>query len=185
MWLQGEYAYQWNNQFAMSANAGWAQVGYTLEKVPWTPSLSYRYAFFSGDNPATQTFERFDPLLSGGNAETWIQGSSLVKIYQNSNLITHQALLRLRPTTRFDLSLQYIYLLADDLNNLGGTQALSFLESKEIGQELTLTGRYNLSRNVLLYASGSVAFPGAAIQRVTNDNPGPWFFLQLSLFVNF
>ncbi|HEY9752842.1 MAG TPA: alginate export family protein, partial [Coleofasciculaceae cyanobacterium] len=185
VWLQGEYAYQWNDQFAMAANAGWAQLGYTLKTLPWTPSLSYRYAFFSGDNPATKTFERFDPLLSGGNTETWIQGSSLVKIYQNSNLTTHQVLLSLRPSTRLDLSLQYIYLIADDLNNLGGAQALSFLQSQEIGQELSLTGRYNLSRNVLLYASGSVAFPGAAIQRAVNENPGPWLFLQLSLFVNF
>jgi hypothetical protein len=185
VWLQGEYAYQWNDQFAMAANAGWAQLGYTFQTLPWTPRLSYRYAFFSGDNPATQTFERFDPLLSGGNTETWIQGSSLVKIYQNSNLITHQVLLSARPSNQVDLSLQYIYLMADDLNNLGGAQALSFLQSREIGQEVTLTGRYNLSRNVLLYASGSVAFPGAAIQRAVNDNPGPWLFLQLSLFVNF
>jgi len=93
--------------------------------------------------------------------------------------------LRLRPSQRFDLSLQYIHLAAPQLNNLGGTQALSFLESSEIGQEITLTGRYNLSRNFLVYASGSVAFPGAAIQQVVDENPGPWYFLQLSFLMNF
>lgn len=185
LWLQAEYAHQWNDNFDMAANAAWAQIGYTFQDVSWAPTLSYRYAYFSGDDPNTSAFERFDPLLSGGSPDTWIQGANLVKLYQNSNLITHQVLLRLRPSQRFDLSLQYIHLSAAELNNLGGTQALSFLESSEIGQEITLTARYNLSRNFLLYTSGSVAFPGAAIQRVVDDNPGPWYFLQLSFLVNF
>ncbi|WP_019501478.1 alginate export family protein [Pseudanabaena sp. PCC 6802] len=185
LWLQAEYAHQWNDSFDMAANAAWGQIGYTIQDLPWTPTLSYRYAYFSGDNPNTSTFERFDPLLSGGSPDTWIQGANLVKLYQNSNLITHQVVLRLRPSQQFDLSLQYIHLSAAELNNLGGAQALSFLESSEIGQELTLTGRYNLSRNFLLYASGSVAFPGAAIQKVVGNNPGPWYFLQLSLLMNF
>jgi hypothetical protein len=185
LWLQGEYAHQWNGDFDMAANAAWGQIGYTMQALPWAPSLSYRYAYFSGDNPSTSTFERFDPLLSGGSPDTWIQGTNLVKLYQNSNLITHQAVLRLRPSQRFDLSLQYIHLTAPQLNNLGATQALSFLESSEIGQEITLTGRYNLSRNFLVYASGSVAFPGAALQEVVDKNPGPWCFLQLSFLMNF
>lgn len=185
LWLQAEYAHQWNDNFDMAANAAWGQLGYTVRELPWTPTLSYRYAYFSGDDPSTSAFERFDPLLSGGNPDTWIQGTSLVKLYQNSNLITHQAVLRLSPSQRFDLSLQYIHLSAAERNNLGGAQALSFLESSEIGQEVTLTGRYNLSRNFLIYASGSVAFPGAAIQQVVNDNPGPWYFLQFSFLMNF
>jgi len=185
LWLQGEYAHQWNNHFDMAANAAWGQIGYTLQDLPWTPTLSYRYAYFSGDNPDTSAFERFDPLLSGGSPDTWIQGANLVKLYQNSNLITHQAVLRLRPSQRFDLSLQYIHLAASQLNNLGGTQVLSFLDSANIGQEITLTGRYNLSRNFLVYASGSVAFPGAAIQQIVDENPGPWYFLQLSFLMNF
>lgn len=185
LWLQAEYAHEWNDRFDMNANAFWGQIGYTFRNVTWTPTISYRYAYFSGDNPSTSAFERFDPLLSGGGPDTWIQGTNLVKIYQNSNLVTHQIIFRLRPSQRFDLSLQYIHLSADTLNNLGGAQVLSFLESTEIGQEVTLTGRYNLSRNFLLYASGSVAFPGAALQRAIGDNPGPWYFLQLSLLMNF
>lgn len=185
LWLQAEYAHQWNNNFDMNANAAWGQIGYTISELPWTPTLSYRYAYFSGDDPDTDTFERFDPLLSGGNPDTWIQGANLVKLYQNSNLITHQLLLRLTPSQRFELGLQYIHLTASESNNLGGTQALSFLDSSEIGQEITLTGRYNLSRNFLVYTSGSIAFPGAALQSAMGDNPGPWYFLQLSLLMNF
>ena len=185
LWLQGEYVYEWNSNFDMAAQGVWGQLGYTFSELPWTPTLSYRYAYFSGDDPNTTTFERFDPLLSGGNPDTWIQGSNLVKIYQNSNLITHQVVLRTQPFERFDLALQYIYLSAANLNNLGGTQALSFLESSDIGQEITLTARYNLSRNFLLYGSGSVAFPGSAIRQGVGQDLSPWYFLQLSVLMNF
>ncbi|NJL49216.1 MAG: alginate export family protein [Leptolyngbyaceae cyanobacterium SM2_5_2] len=185
LWLQAEYVHQWNSNFAMAAHGAWGQLGYTFRDVPWTPTLSYRYAYFSGDDPNTTAFERFDPLLSGGNPDTWIQGTNLVKIYQNSNLITHQLLLRTRPFERFDLTLQYIHLSAANLNNLGGTQALSFLQSSYIGQEITLTARYNLSRNFLLYGSGSIAFPGSAVQQALSTQPGPWYFLQLSFLMNF
>lgn len=185
LWLQAEYAHQWNDKFDMAANAAWGQIGYTVRDFPWTPTLSYRYAYFSGDDPNTVTFERFDPLLSGGSPDTWIQGANLVKLYQNSNLITHQVVLRSRPLPQFDLSLQYIHLSAAEPNNLGGAQVLSWLESSEIGQEVTLTGRYNLSRNFLIYASGSVAFPGSALQQAVGDNADPWYFLQLSFLMNF
>lgn len=69
----------------------------------------------------------------------------------------------------------------------GGDRAtvLSNLESSHIGQEVTLTARYNLTRNFLLYGSGSVAFPGSAVQSALNSQPGPWTFLQLSVLMNF
>lgn len=51
LWLQAEYAHQWNDDFNMAANDRWAQAGCTAQRMTWTPSLSYRYALFSGDNP--------------------------------------------------------------------------------------------------------------------------------------
>ena len=33
--------------------------------VAWKPKLSYRYAFFQGDDPETATNEAFDPLFLG------------------------------------------------------------------------------------------------------------------------
>ena len=35
------------------------------EDISWKPKLSYRYAFFEGDDPATAANENFDPLLPG------------------------------------------------------------------------------------------------------------------------
>ena len=185
LWARAEYVHQSNDQFDMSANAWFGWIGYTFPNAAWHPTISYRYGFFSGDNPRTSTFERFDPLLSGGSPDSWIQGPSLVKLYQNSNLISHRFEFKVRPAQNYELSLQYIFLLADRSNNLGGASALSTLQSKEVGQEIWLSQKWNISRNLLLINTASVAFPGAALQRAVSDNPGPWFFLQLSLLMFF
>lgn len=46
--------------------AGYGTIGYIARQTTWTPSLSYRDAVFSGDDPDTDAFERWDPLLSTG-----------------------------------------------------------------------------------------------------------------------
>ena len=36
-----------------------------MSKASWKPTVTYRYAFFQGDDPATTRNESFDPLLAG------------------------------------------------------------------------------------------------------------------------
>ena len=94
-----EYAQEENGD-ALSA-AGWtAQVAYTLEKVGWTPQLSYRYAFFEGDDPATPESEAFDSLYPGFyDWGSWWQGEIVGEYFlSNSNLISHQVRLHLKPS---------------------------------------------------------------------------------------
>lgn len=183
LWARAEYVHQSNANFQMAANAWFGWIGYTVPNLSWKPTISYRYGFFSGDNPRTAAFERFDPLFSGGSPDAWIQGPSLVKVYQNSNLISHRLELKVRPAQNYEISLQYIHLIADTTNNLGSAPALSLLQSQEIGQELWLSQKWNISRNLLLVNTASIAFPGAALQRAVAENPSPWFFLQLSLLL--
>ena len=57
----------------MRAWGGFAEAGYRWADVTWSPSLSYRLSAFSGDRLSTRTFERWDPLLSGGSGEEWVQ----------------------------------------------------------------------------------------------------------------
>jgi hypothetical protein len=81
----------------MSAHAAYGTVGYILGSSAWKPSLSYRYATFSADDPSTERFERFDSLMSTGLG-IWLQGISLGKVYRNGNLNTH----RIQGTSRRD-----------------------------------------------------------------------------------
>ena len=57
------------------SNAWTLQSAYELSAVPWKPTLSYRYAFFQGDDPGTIANEAFDPLFVGFyDWGTWWQG---------------------------------------------------------------------------------------------------------------
>lgn len=184
LWAEGEYAYQFSSQQSMSAHAGYVWLGYTAEDVSWRPGLSYRFAGFSGDNPNTDTYERFDPLQASGLSD-WLQGISLGKVYNNSNGFSHRVTFAVQPSDSLSISLDYYYRFADQLNNLGGNPVLSTLESREIGHEVLLISRYFLTQNFMLQGVGAIAFPGAAIRQAVDDTADPWLTLQVSLFMFF
>jgi len=94
-----EYARE-NNGDLISSTAWTAQAGYELSHVHWKPRLSYRYAFFQGDDPATTKNESFDMLLPGFyDWGTWWQGEIGGEYFlSNSNLISHQVRLHLTPS---------------------------------------------------------------------------------------
>jgi hypothetical protein len=99
--LELEYAYE-DNRDRMHSTA-WTALGtYQLSKVPWKPTLSYRYAFFEGDNPNTLESEAFDPLYPGFyDWGSWWQGEIAGEYFlANSNNISHQARIHMTPTNK-------------------------------------------------------------------------------------
>ena len=71
-----------------------------MSQVAWKPRLSYRYAYFEGDDPATPKNEGFDSLLPGFyDWGTWWQGEIAGEYFlSNSNLSSHQLRLHLTPS---------------------------------------------------------------------------------------
>ncbi len=106
-------AHQSNENYDMSADAWYVSLGYEAAARPWRLSLSYRYAFFEGDDPSTPTFERFDAPQSSGS-DTWLQGNIFKKTVVNSNLRSHRVRLAVAPSKRLGLVLNYFYLWADE-----------------------------------------------------------------------
>ncbi|MGL4543187.1 MAG: alginate export family protein, partial [Polymorphobacter sp.] len=102
-WVQGEYAGQWNGD-ETRAWAGYATIGWRVPDSSWQPSLSYRYSAFSGDDPATPRYERYDPLMSGGLAE-WVQGINLKKLFGNANMNVQRLRATARPAGNLTLTL--------------------------------------------------------------------------------
>ena len=97
------------------------------------PPLSYRLSYFSGDDPDTETYERWDPLLSGGNGEQWVQGANHFKVVQDSNVIAQRLQASLRPLPTVELVPQFWLFKADSRNNIGGNPALTFLSDDDYG----------------------------------------------------
>jgi hypothetical protein len=93
-----EYARE-HNGGAVDADGWTAQAAYELGHVGWKPRLSYRYARFEGDDPATPANEAFDPLFPGfSDWGTWWQGEIAGEYFlSNSNLVSHQVRLHLTP----------------------------------------------------------------------------------------
>ena len=95
--FEAEYATERNGDRAQGT--AWnAQGAYGLTSA-WSPRISYRYARFSGDDPATTANEAFDPLMPGFHDwGTWFQGE-ITGGYavSNSNLISHQIRLHVDP----------------------------------------------------------------------------------------
>jgi hypothetical protein len=183
--VAAEAAQQSNAGFDMRARAWTGETGYVFARASWSPTISYRYARFSGDDPSTSRFERWDPLLSGGNGETWVQGINHFKVFQNSNLETHRIQARLRPDARLELVPQLWVFRADSTNNIGGNPALSTLPSKDLGTEANLTVRYVVSRRVLLQGHLAATFAGRAVEESLGISSGRWlsgmFFVRVAL----
>ena len=184
LWIKGEYAYQDHEDYSMAAQAGYVWVGYQADKVAWQPSLSYRWSIFTGDNPDTGKYERFDPLFSGGLGN-FLPGIVFSKVYKNANLITNRATFSIKPADTLEFILDYFHHRADQLNNLGGIGPLQTLQSKDIGQEVTLTAFYYMGRHFFLQGIASVGIPGEAIDRAVGGSAKNWYTLQASLYMFF
>ncbi len=97
--VEFEYARESNGD-ALDSYGWYAQAAYQLSDVAWTPKLSYRYAFFQGDDLETPENEAFDPLFLGFyDWGTWWQGEIAGEYFlSNSNLISHEVRVHTTPT---------------------------------------------------------------------------------------
>lgn len=185
IYLRGELAKQTNKHFDMAAWAGYAEVGYRFSNTAWKPTLSYRYSKFTGDTSGTATFERWDPLYAGGSGDEWVQGLNQYKVVQTSNVIAHRVMVRFQPSPRWDFTPQLWFFRADSLNNLGGAQALSMLQSYDLGRELNVTARYVSSRNLIFVFSAAYTQPGEAIKLAVNNHYKNWFSTSALMILRF
>lgn len=184
LWVQSEVSRQ-RNSGAMRAWAAYGTLGYRFAGAEWTPAFSYRFSAFSGDDPATTTYERYDPMLSGGLAE-WVQGVNFKKVIGNSNVNVHRLRATAKPSDTLNLTLDLFDFEARELNNLGGNPALGALSSHDLGREITLRADWFALRRLYVLIIGSHAVPGKAMRAAAvNADAKPWTSLQVSAFCTF
>ena len=181
--IGGEYAVQDNSNLDMDARAGWAEIGYSFPAARWSPTISYRFAKFSGDDPETSTYERWDPLLSGGTGEQWVQGANHFKVVQDSNVLAHRFQLRFRPSPKTELVPQLWAFYADSKTNVGGNPALTFLEDSEYGYEANVTAKWFVSRNTYVHGHVAYTWPGDAAKSALEGNADDW--MSVMVFVRY
>jgi hypothetical protein len=153
-----EYASERNGD-ALDSNAWTLQSGYEFSKVSWKPKLTYRYAFFEGDDPETPANENFDPLLLGfSDWGTWWQGEIAGEYFlSNSNLTSHLIRLHASPLESVSGGLMFFKFSLDKPAAAGVT-------SSDAAFEVNAYADWKLNSNFTISLVGAYADPGKAVQ---------------------
>ena len=157
-----EYAAERNGE-ARDSNAWTLKGAYKFGTVAWKPTLSYRYAFFEGDNPATSSNEAFDQLLpSLYDWGSWWQGEIAGEYFlPNSNLISHQIRAHVEPNDRVSGGL-IVYKFRLDQPKAFGTVTVT---DKNVALEADLYVDWKLNANFTLSTVAAVASPQTAVRQ--------------------
>lgn len=127
----------------------------------WKPKLSYRYAYFKGDDPATATNEGFDSLLPGFyDWGTWWQDEIAGEyVVSNSNLISHPVRLYLTPSDSVGTGLFYKF-LADKPGAVGPQ-----VTSKDVAVEMDWYMDWKVNKNFTFSFVAAFANPGKLVEQ--------------------
>jgi hypothetical protein len=144
---------------AWTAQAAWQFGG------SWAPKLSYRYAFFEGDDPSTPVNEGFDPLFTGFyDWGSWWQGEIAGEYFvSNSNLISSQVRLGFTPSEAVSTGL-IGYSFSLDQPDWYGTP----VTSKSVATELDLYMDWKANSNFTISVIAAYANPGEAVAQAAN-----------------
>lgn len=184
LWFKSEFAYQTHERIDMSAYAYALWPGYRADHLPWKPGISYRYAWFSGDDPATAAYERYDPLLSGGQ-NNYVPGMLLSSVLVNSNMRSQRLSLTASPTDQIGLTLEYTQHRALQLNNRGAIGPMQQLNSKDLAQEVDLYCSVYAGKHLYVQGVLAAALPGAAVKDAVGGSASRWYAAQLSMYLSF
>jgi Alginate export len=181
--LYAEYVQEFGNgdNADYRAYAFYVEPAYTFSWLPWTPTLAYRFAYFSGDSdPGDDRRKDFDPLFYEGDRTwgTWTQGEIVGNyLLFNSNQINHMVQLSASPTEAVSIgAIYYHFDLAE--KNYYGTP----VSDRDFADEVDVYTDWTITDNISVGALYGVAFPGDAAKEVFGaDDPFHLFEVYATL----
>lgn len=155
---------------------GWyAEAGYTFSNLPWTPTLSYRYAFFSGDEDSTDgDYESFDPMFYGFSRGwgTHYMGEIVGEYYLfNNNEKVHMLHMNMLPADNISVGAIYYDFDLDEKNLYGAV-----LSDDQFAEEVNIYVDYSVTDYLYLSAVGAWASPGDAGKEYTGGDDDSTLF---------
>ena len=166
--FEAEYAQEDNGNF-LDSTAYNLKVAYQLE-TKWQPKISYRYAFFEGDDPNTAKNEAFDGLFTGfSDWGDWWQGEIAGEYFvSNSNLISHQLRVHTKPSEAISSGLIFYDFLLDNPQSAGVT-------SDKVATELDWYMDWSINDNFAVSFVAAVAEPGDAVKESSGRTDTFWY----------
>jgi hypothetical protein len=159
--IDAEYVREDNGNL-LGSNAWNVQGAYQFSKVHWKPRLSYRYAFFQGDDPATTKSEGFDALIPGFyDWGTWWQGEIGGEYFlANSNLISHQVRLHVTPNESIGTGLFFYVFNIDQIGSFAPV-----VTSKSLATEIDGYCDWKINSNFTASFLAAIAHPNDAVRQ--------------------
>jgi hypothetical protein len=138
----------------------------------WKPKLSYRYALFEGDDPATPANEAFDGLFPGfSDWGAWWQGEIAGEYFvSNSNLISHQVRLHVAPNDSIGTGLIFYKFLADKPAAISPE-----LTDKDLAFETDWYMDWKVNQNFTFSFVAAFANPGKVVEQVYDRTTTFWY----------
>jgi hypothetical protein len=159
--FEAEYAKEKNGEL-MSAEAWNVLAAYEFGNFPWKPKVSYRYAYFGGDDPNSARSENFDSLFPGFyDWGTWWQGEIAGEYFvSNSNLITNQVRLHLTPSDSLGMGIIGFAFELDEPAALDPA-----VTSNDVMVEIDLYADWKINSNFLLSIVAAYGNPRLAVEQ--------------------
>ena len=169
--FEGEYAHEKNRD--RLASTAWSALGaYEISHVAWKPKLSYRYAYFQGDDPDTPESEAFDSLFLGFyDWGTWWQGEIAGEYFlSNSNSVSHQVRVHLTPSDTFSWgAFGYLFRLDQPAGFEGG------VASRDVAVEFDAYADWTFRQHFTLSLLGASAAPRDAAKQAYDRSKAFWY----------
>ena len=162
--LSGELALQRGGDI-FDGEGWWVQAHYAFGHVPFQPTLTYRYAVVTGDDPATPDDEGFEPLAYGfTDYEQWYQGEITGNwIFSNTNQRTHLIKGSAALTDRLTLTGAWLNIQLDEPAELG-------VSSDNFGNEINVFLDWSVNDHLFLSAAAATLFPGDGAEQFTGGD---------------
>jgi hypothetical protein len=161
----GEFVHETSSQ--IEADGWYGQVSWDARNMAWTPTFSYRYAHFDGDDPATADDESFREIAYGfTDYGTWYQGEIAGNYpLANGNLNSH--LLRAKAQPREDVTLNvllYNFTLDEPATLDPG------VTDDHFGDEIDLAIDWEATKKLYVIGVVGVLLPGDAAEQWVGGN---------------
>jgi len=199
--LRAEFALQRNDitradgqRDPMRASAWMLGASWWARELPFAPKFSYHVARFSGDDPDTAVYERFDPLFWGNGLDNWWFGANGAYSWLNANLRVHRFIVDAYLSAQDIVQFQYVRASVDQLNSavqfgqgarFTGNQLLVGVPESELSDEIYLQYSHVFNPNLVATAFVSYSIPGDGLKAAAPQDLQAWTTFGVGLTANF
>jgi hypothetical protein len=181
----------------MEAKAWLVGASYWAKTLPFAPKFTYNYARFSGDNPATSTYERFDPMYWGNGLDNYWFGANGSYAWLNANIKAHRFTVDAYASPQDIIQLQFVRTHADQLNSaiqygqgmrFGGASGSTLLVGvphSHLSDEIYLQYVRVFSPKWIGLMFVSRSFPGDGLKAIAPQGTKPWTTIGFGLTASF